>query len=122
MTATNQGRSSSSGNFPLDNLTYDLITILHEKAKGLEAYDKYQRDAQGNQPVSELIQQIRQDDEQHIQQLRQHLAQLLGGQADLSSRAVGQGSSMGGSPTVSLSTPGKQVTAEVDTEDKTNQL
>jgi hypothetical protein len=76
---SNQGASGSSGNFPLDNLTYDLITILYEKSKGLEAYDKYQRDAQGNQQASQLLQQIRQQDEQHVRQLQQLLAQQLGG-------------------------------------------
>jgi hypothetical protein len=66
-----------SGNFPLDNLSYDLVTILYEKSKGLEAYDKYMQDAKGNQEVSQLLQQIRQQDEQHVQQLKQHLGQLL---------------------------------------------
>jgi|GEM_PF-1502637 len=94
MSTMSQG--SSSGNFPLDNLTYDLITILYEKSKGLEAYDKYQRDAQGNQQISQLFQQLRQQDEQAIQQLQQHLTSLLGNQGNMSSRAVG-GSSMGGS-------------------------
>lgn len=127
MTTANQDRARSSGNFPLDNLTYDLITILHEKAKGLEAYDKYQHDAQGNQEIANLIQQIRRQDEQHIQQLRQQLAQLLSGQNGASSRAVGdssggRGSSMGGSPSVSMSGPGEKIKEQVDTDDKTNQL
>lgn len=73
--------------FPLDNLTYDLVTMLYEKSKGLEAMDKYMRDAQGNQQVSQLLQQIRQQDEQIIQQLKQHLSQLLSSQGG--SRAVG---------------------------------
>jgi ferritin-like metal-binding protein YciE len=102
MSMSNQGGMGSSGNFPLDNLTYDLITILYEKSKALEAYDKYQRDAQGNQEIANLLQQIRRQDEQHIQQLQQHLGQLLGNQGGMS-RAVGgsnmgsSGSSMGGS-------------------------
>ena len=37
--APNQG--SQSGPYGLDNLTYDLITVLHEKSKGLEAFDQY---------------------------------------------------------------------------------
>jgi ferritin-like metal-binding protein YciE len=94
---SNQGSMGSSGNFPLDNLTYDLITILYEKSKALEAYDKYQRDAQGNQQISNLFQQIRSQDEQHIQMLQQHLSQLLSGQGGLNSQAVGGGSMSGGS-------------------------
>ncbi len=97
MSMSNQGNMGSSGNFPLDNLTYDLITIIYEKSKALEAYDKYQRDAQSNQEISNLLQQIRQQDEQHIQQLQQHLSQLMGSQGGMNSRAVGGGSSsMGG--------------------------
>ena len=95
MSMSNQGGMGSSGNFPLDNLTYDLITILYEKSKGLEAYDKYQRDAQGNQEISNLLQQMRRQDEQHIQQLQQHLGQLLSSQGGMS-RAVGGGTTMGG--------------------------
>lgn len=92
------GSQSQRGqNFPLDNLTYDLVTILYEKSKGLEAMDKYMRDAQGNQQISQLIQQIRQQDEQIVQQLQQHLGQLLSNsQGGLSSRSVG-GGTMGGS-------------------------
>ncbi|HEU4327061.1 MAG TPA: hypothetical protein VFS21_28225 [Roseiflexaceae bacterium] len=87
MSTTNQ--QGQKGNFPLDNLTYDLITLIYEKSKGLEAYDKYLRDAQGNQQVGQLIQQMRQQDEQAIQQLWQHLSQQGG-----SSRSVG-GSNQG---------------------------
>jgi TolA-binding protein len=92
------GAQGSSGqNFPLDNLTYDLVTILYEKSKGLEAMDKYMRDAQGHQEIGQLIQRIRQQDEQIVQQLQQHLSQLLSNQGNLSSRAVGGGTMGGGS-------------------------
>jgi hypothetical protein len=123
MTMSNQSGSRSSGNFPLDNLTYDLITILHEKAKALEAYDKYQRDAQGNQEIGNLLQQIRQQDEQHIRQLQQHLGQLLGGQAGTSSRAVGGGSmSGGGSSQVSMSGPSGSTSRNVNPDDISDQF
>ena len=72
--ATKQsGQGQSSGSFPLDNLTYDLITVLYEKSKGLEAYDKYIRDAQNDQQAKQLFEQMRQQDEQCIQQLAQRL-------------------------------------------------
>ncbi len=94
MSMANQGSSGSSGNFPLDNLTYDLITILYEKSKALEAYDKYMRDAQNNEQVSQLLHQIRQQDEQHIHQLHQHLSTMMGGQ--LNAREVGGSQSTSG--------------------------
>lgn len=74
---TDQG---TSGQFVLDNLTYDLIAIIYEKSKALEAYDKYDRDAQEHQEIRRLLQQIRQQDEEAIQQLMQHLGQLTSGQ------------------------------------------
>ncbi len=77
---TNQSSSGQRGNFPLDDLTYDLVTVLYEKSKGLEAYDKYLRDAQGDPEVSQIFEQIRQQDAQHIQRLQQCLQRLIGNQ------------------------------------------
>jgi hypothetical protein len=67
-----------AGDFVLDNLTYDLITILHEKSKALEAYDKYLRDAGSDQDLTRLLTQIRDQDRQHVQQLQQHLGRVIG--------------------------------------------
>ena len=89
MATSRQGQAGGHGQFPLDNLTFDLITILHEKSKGLEAFDKYLQDAQGNQAVSQLLQQIRQQDSQFVQQLQQQLGQLLMNQDGMQSREVG---------------------------------
>jgi fructoselysine-6-P-deglycase FrlB-like protein len=72
-----QETRSSQSHYPLDNLTYDLLTIISEKSKGLEAYDQYLQDAQSNQQVSQLLQQIRQQDQQNIQQLMQQLQQVM---------------------------------------------
>jgi len=69
----------AQGSFPLDNLSYDLITIIHEKSKALEAYDKYLRDAQGDQEIASLLNQIRDNDRQHIEQLTQHLGRVISG-------------------------------------------
>ena len=68
---------ANQGKFVLDNLTYDLITILHEKSKGLEAFDKYERDVQGNQEIQRIFQEMRRNDEQCVQQLEQQLGQIL---------------------------------------------
>lgn len=69
--------TTTSQRYGVDNLTYDLITLISEKSKGLEAYDQYANDAQGNQQVTNLFQQLRQQDEQAIQQLVQQLKQTL---------------------------------------------
>lgn len=74
---SSQSSSGQGGNFPLDDLTFDVITILHEKSKGLEAYRKYLNDARGNQEIARVIEQIIQQDQQTVQQLQQHLGNLL---------------------------------------------
>src|SRR5437764_23127 len=53
----NQNASNQGGNFPLSDLCYDLITVIHEKSKALEAYDKYMRDAQND--VGDMISGVR---------------------------------------------------------------
>ena len=73
----NRKSSTQGGNFPLDNLTYDLITIIYEKSKGLEAYDRYLKDAQGNPEIRELFEQFREQDAECVQQLQQQLANML---------------------------------------------
>jgi hypothetical protein len=65
-------------NFPLDNLTYDLITIMHQKSKGLEAFDQYIQDAAQENELRQVLQQIRDQDVRAVQQLQQHLARVIG--------------------------------------------
>lgn len=73
----NQGsRGGNRGNFALDNLTYDVITVLHEKSKGLEAFDKYIQDAQGNNEIREIFERMRQQDQELIRELEGHLGKL----------------------------------------------
>ena len=67
----------AQGKFPLDNLTYNLVTIIHEKSKALEAYDHYVKDAQQDQEVSRLLQEIRQSDERWVRELSKHLNRCL---------------------------------------------
>jgi hypothetical protein len=59
--------------FALDNPTYDLIAILHEKSKALEAFDKYLKDFQGDNEIRQELEKIRQDDFNHVQTLERHL-------------------------------------------------
>jgi hypothetical protein len=93
-----QANQQSGGKFPLDNLSYDLITIIHEKSKGLEAFDKYVRDAQGNERVRQSLEKIRQQDEDCITELSAHLGFILGqpgqqSQSGNTGQAAGAGSS-----------------------------
>lgn len=70
--------AQNQGKFALDNLTYDIITVLHEKSKGLEAFDRYIQDLQGDQELQRIFEQMRQSDQQFIRQLEQHLHRRLG--------------------------------------------
>jgi hypothetical protein len=82
----NQQSTSSGKNFPIDNLVYDLMMIITKKSKCLKAMDQYLQDAQNNQRVKESFEKIRQQEEECIRELTQHLGYLVGQQ-----QATGQG-------------------------------
>jgi len=65
---------------PMDNVTYDVITVLQSKLEGLTAYEQYLKDAQaaGNNDCAQLLQTLQQQDQQQVAQLQQALKQLLG--------------------------------------------
>jgi len=73
-------RSSRSADFPLDNNTYNVITVIHEKSKGLEAFDEYLQDA--DQELRDILEQIREQDTRAIEQLQEHLRMLMGGEGE----------------------------------------
>ncbi len=74
--SSGQGGQGAS---PMSNLTYDLIASLHSKLEGLAAYDKYLQDAQGDQQCRQLFQELMQDDQRHVERLRQELTRHLSG-------------------------------------------
>jgi hypothetical protein len=55
--------------------TYNLLAILLSKLEGLEAYDTYLQDMDGED--KKLIEQIRRDDERHAELLRSHVEALI---------------------------------------------
>lgn len=63
----------------ISNLEYDLLTVLHNKAEAIQAYDTYIQDAEqtGSQPCAELFQKLKQSDMEQAQQLRQHLQEVM---------------------------------------------
>jgi hypothetical protein len=64
---------------PIDDLTYDVITVLHAKAKALAAYEKYVSDAEADDDdeLRELFASMRRQDEESVQQLKEVLAARL---------------------------------------------
>lgn len=99
----NQARKQTGKQFPLDNLTYDLISLIHEKSESLQVYDIYLEDAAGDEEIRGLFEQLRAQDEEFIVQLKEHLSRRLNestgqasGQGAARQRAAGQGSGGGG--------------------------
>jgi len=74
----NQKSATSSQNFPIDNLVYDLMMIITKKSKSLKAMEQYLRDAQSNQRVKDSLEKIRQQDEECVRELTRHLSFLIG--------------------------------------------
>ncbi len=74
-------QNRNSGNFALDNLTYDLITVLHEKSKGLEAFSQYLNDSQGDNEARECFQELQRQEQENIQKLQKLLARRLSSQS-----------------------------------------
>lgn len=68
---------------PIDDLTYDVITVLQNKAKALEAYDKYIDDAGDDPQLRELFEQMRDQDEEHVRILKEALVRRLDADLDL---------------------------------------
>ena len=75
-------RNPGEGKFPVDNLTYDLISVIHEKSQGLEAFDRYLKDAGEDEDCRQLFEDIRQQDEEAIKELTDALRERLESQAE----------------------------------------
>lgn len=71
--------AKSSTLSPIDDLTYDVITVLQNKAKALEAYDKYIGDAEDedDDELKDLFLEMRRQDEEHVLTLKEALARRL---------------------------------------------
>lgn len=59
----------------ISDSTYNLLAVLLSKLEGLEAYDTYLDDMDGE--GRQIIEQIRRDDERHAQQLRDMVEKLV---------------------------------------------
>ncbi len=62
----------------LNNNSYNIVSELSEKSKALQLYDTYVQDAQeaGSEECVQLFQQLKQQDEQAVEQLKQHVQML----------------------------------------------
>ncbi len=60
------------------NLFYDLVSIQYHALKGQEVYQRFAKDAQGQQEIAQFFEEIRQQDIQRAERCHQFLAQLSG--------------------------------------------
>ena len=63
----------------VSDLEYDWVTVLHEKGKAIEAYDKYIEDAKtaNSQPCVELLESLKQSDSEQMQKIKEHLMEVM---------------------------------------------
>jgi hypothetical protein len=62
-----------------NNALYDLVTTLENKMKAVSAYEMYMKDFEGTALSSarQLFEQIKRDDERHLDQLKEEVAKAL---------------------------------------------
>ncbi|MGA7730229.1 MAG: hypothetical protein WCD37_03040 [Chloroflexia bacterium] len=68
-------KNTNGGDNILSDSTYNLLSIFLSKLEGLDIYDTYLEDMEGE--GKEIIQQIRRDDERHAQMLREHVEKVV---------------------------------------------
>lgn len=64
---------------PISNLEYDFLTVLHNKAEAVRAYETYIKDAKAvnSQPCVDLFQKLRQSEIEQAQEVRRHLQEVM---------------------------------------------
>ena len=64
---------------PVSDLLYDWLTILQSKAEGLNAYEKYIRDAEkeNSQECVQLLRRLYQQDAAMVQEVKDHFTRML---------------------------------------------
>lgn len=74
-------KNSENSASPIDNLLYDFISVLHNKAEGLQACEKYLRDAEerNSQSCIDMLNRVIEQDRQMVIELKEHLADMLQG-------------------------------------------
>ncbi|MBE9229475.1 hypothetical protein IQ264_29135 [Phormidium sp. LEGE 05292] len=63
----------------INNLEYDLLTVLQNKSEAIKAYETYIKDAQeiGSEPCAELFKKLMELDMQQAQEIRHHLQEVM---------------------------------------------
>jgi ferritin-like metal-binding protein YciE len=64
---------------PMSDLMYDWVTVLHNKAEGLAAYEKYIQDAEaaGSQECVEMFRRLHEQDARMAQEVKDHVFGMI---------------------------------------------
>jgi len=63
--------------FPLTDLQFDIVMLLSQKSKALEAYDKYLLDAEVCAEGKKMLEEMKQADFKQVEQLKKYLTECL---------------------------------------------
>ena len=64
---------------PLSDLSYDILTSLQSKLEALDVYEQFIDDCEeaGEDGCRQLFEEMRQDDERHVERLTSELERLV---------------------------------------------
>jgi len=78
---------------PISDLMYDWLTVLQSKAEGLNAYEKYIKDAEkeNSQECVQMFRRLQEQDAKLVQEVRDHLMGMMSKQWQGQWQGEGQG-------------------------------
>ena len=82
-----------NGKNPISDLMYDWVTVLHNKAEGLHAYEKYIKDAEKEQSPEcvQMFRRLHEQDVKMVQEVRDHLVGMMAKQGQGEKLMAGAG-------------------------------
>ena len=71
--------STGTQSSPIPDLLYDWLTVIQSKAEGLNAYDKYIKDAERENASAcvAMFQKLREQDAKQVEELKTHLKKVM---------------------------------------------
>jgi hypothetical protein len=64
---------------PISDLMYDWLTVLRAKAEGINAYEKYIRDAEEENATecADLFRRLHEEDVRQVKQIKDHFTRMM---------------------------------------------
>jgi hypothetical protein len=71
--------ATASKSNPISDLMYDWLTVLQSKAEGLNAYEKYIRDAEQENATDcvTMFRRLHEQDARQVEEIRDHLMKMM---------------------------------------------